>query len=132
MRFITINFFFALIATFLISLTVIAQTKVTVEDIVKNPKTYENDEVEFAGLVTQYVKGRGATSYYLIKGDFGGILKVNTAEDSPQTNKKYKVVGIAYRDRSTLEPYISEKERLFRWPLGRRPEDHLGLSELNL
>ena len=27
---------------------------------------------------------------------------------------------------------ISEEERLFRWPLGRRPDDHPGLSELGL
>ena len=27
---------------------------------------------------------------------------------------------------------ISEAERLYRWPLGRRPDDHPGLSELGL
>jgi nuclear transport factor 2 (NTF2) superfamily protein len=27
---------------------------------------------------------------------------------------------------------ISEKQRLFRWSLGRRPDDHPGLTELNL
>ncbi len=27
---------------------------------------------------------------------------------------------------------IKEAERLYRWPLGRRPEDHPGLSELGL
>ena len=27
---------------------------------------------------------------------------------------------------------IREEERLFRWPLGRRPDDHPGLSELGL
>lgn len=27
---------------------------------------------------------------------------------------------------------IGEGERLFRWPLGRRPNDHPGLSDLNL
>ncbi|GAB3645572.1 nuclear transport factor 2 family protein [Ramlibacter alkalitolerans] len=27
---------------------------------------------------------------------------------------------------------IGESERLFRWPLGRRPNDHPGLSDLNL
>ncbi|QCT19627.1 nuclear transport factor 2 family protein [Jejubacter calystegiae] len=27
---------------------------------------------------------------------------------------------------------INEAERLFRWPLGRRPDDHPGLSELGL
>ena len=27
---------------------------------------------------------------------------------------------------------INEADRLFHWPLGRRPDDHLGLSELGL
>ena len=27
---------------------------------------------------------------------------------------------------------IAEEQRLFRWPLGRRPDDHPGLSELGL
>jgi nuclear transport factor 2 (NTF2) superfamily protein len=27
---------------------------------------------------------------------------------------------------------IQESERLFRWPLGRRPDNHPGLSELEL
>jgi hypothetical protein len=27
---------------------------------------------------------------------------------------------------------ISEAQRLFHWPLGRRPDDHPGLSDLGL
>ena len=27
---------------------------------------------------------------------------------------------------------IAEHERLFHWPLGRRPDDHAGLSKLGL
>ena len=27
---------------------------------------------------------------------------------------------------------ITEQDRLFRWPIGRRPDDHPGLSDLNL
>jgi uncharacterized protein len=27
---------------------------------------------------------------------------------------------------------IAESDRKFRWPLGRRPDDHAGLSELGL
>ena len=27
---------------------------------------------------------------------------------------------------------ITEEERLFRWPEGRRPDDHPGLSDLGL
>lgn len=36
------------------------------------------------------------------------------------------------RHASINEKPITEDERLFRWPLGRRPDDHPGLSELGL
>ena len=37
-----------------------------------------------------------------------------------------------YRHASINEHPISEEERKFRWPLGRRPDDHPGLSDLGL
>ena len=36
------------------------------------------------------------------------------------------------REASINDVPIEEKDRLFRWPLGRRPDDHPGLSELGL
>ena len=39
---------------------------------------------------------------------------------------------MARRFASINEHPIDEKERKFRWPLGRRPDDHPGLSELGL
>jgi nuclear transport factor 2 (NTF2) superfamily protein len=33
---------------------------------------------------------------------------------------------------SINEHPITEEERKFRWPLGRRPDDHPGLSEMGL
>ena len=36
------------------------------------------------------------------------------------------------RHASINERPITEAERLFRWPLGRRPDDHPGLSQLGL
>ena len=36
------------------------------------------------------------------------------------------------RQASINDVRISEEDRLFRWPLGRRPDDHPGLSELGL
>ncbi|AHV94223.1 DUF1348 family protein [Bordetella holmesii] len=37
-----------------------------------------------------------------------------------------------YRHASINDMPLREDDRLFRWPLGRRPEDHPGLSELGL
>ncbi|WP_299083132.1 nuclear transport factor 2 family protein [uncultured Ruegeria sp.] len=39
---------------------------------------------------------------------------------------------MAYRHASINEKPITEAERKFRWPLGRRPDDHPGLSDLDL
>jgi nuclear transport factor 2 (NTF2) superfamily protein len=39
---------------------------------------------------------------------------------------------MAYRHASINDMAISEAERKFHWPLGRRPDDHPGLSELGL
>ena len=39
---------------------------------------------------------------------------------------------MAVRRASINDLLISENERLFHWPLGRRPDDHPGLSDLGL
>ncbi len=39
---------------------------------------------------------------------------------------------MAQRHASINDMPISESERLFHWPLGRRPDDHPGLSDLGL
>ena len=39
---------------------------------------------------------------------------------------------MTHRYASINDLLIDESERLFRWPLGRRPDDYPSLSELNL
>ncbi|ALS60928.1 MULTISPECIES: nuclear transport factor 2 family protein [Pandoraea] len=39
---------------------------------------------------------------------------------------------MAERHASINDTRIAEHERLYRWPLGRRPDDHPGLSDLGL
>lgn len=39
---------------------------------------------------------------------------------------------MAHRHASINDKPIKESERLFHWPLGRRPDDHPGLSDLGL
>ncbi|OAJ53921.1 hypothetical protein A6V36_10715 [Paraburkholderia ginsengiterrae] len=39
---------------------------------------------------------------------------------------------MAYRHASINDLPIRETDRLYRWPLGRRPDDHPGLSDLGL
>ncbi len=48
-------------------------------------------------------------------------------------NWQFSRTGLmAYRHASINDLAISEDERLFRWPQGRRPDNHPGLSELGL
>lgn len=48
-------------------------------------------------------------------------------------NWRFDASGLmAQRIASINDLAITEHERLFRWPLGRRPDDHVGLSELDL
>lgn len=48
-------------------------------------------------------------------------------------NWEFNADGLmAHRHASINEHPISESDRKFRWPLGRRPDDHPGLSELGL
>lgn len=48
-------------------------------------------------------------------------------------NWQFSSVGLMeYRHASINDLAISEGERLFHWPQGRRPDDHAGLSELGL
>ena len=48
-------------------------------------------------------------------------------------NWEFNEKGLMVRRYASINDLpISEADRLFRWPLGRRPDDHPGLSELGL
>lgn len=45
----------------------------------------------------------------------------------------FDAAGLMARRHASINDHpIHQTERLFRWPLGRRPDDHPGLSELGL
>jgi nuclear transport factor 2 (NTF2) superfamily protein len=50
------------------------------------------------------------------------IEKVRLAEDDWNSRDPSKVA----------DPPISESDHKYYWPLGRRPDDHLGLTDLGL
>jgi hypothetical protein len=96
-------------------LTISAQSvqKAQVNDILKDPNAYNQEEVEVSGLVIQYIEAtEQTTSHYYLKDDFGAIIKIHTAESKPETNEKYTVRGILYIEASTLLPFISEKSKI--------------------
>lgn len=48
-------------------------------------------------------------------------------------NWEFDEAGLMRRRHASINDLrITEQERLFRWPQGRRPDDHPGLSELGL
>jgi hypothetical protein len=48
-------------------------------------------------------------------------------------NWEFNAQGLMQRRFASINDLpISEAQRLFRWPLGRRPDDHPGLSDLGL
>ena len=48
-------------------------------------------------------------------------------------NWQFTAQGLMERRHASINDQpIREEQRLFRWPLGRRPDDHAGLSDLGL
>lgn len=85
---------------------------IQVKDILKDPSMYVQEEIQVSGLVIQYIEATAqTTSHYYLKDDYGAIIKVHTAEGKPETNAKYKVLGILYLDPATGSPFISEKSK---------------------
>jgi hypothetical protein len=112
--------------TLLLATICYAQTKfikTTIEEITSNPGKYMREKVEIEGVVTQYVDETPTTTgYYLIRGDYGGILTVNYSLRSPKVNARYRVVGVVFIDPANQTPFLSEQERneivvdsWFRW-----------------
>lgn len=120
-----ISFFLLTLIFVTISYAQTKQIKTTVEEITNNPGKYVQEKVEIVGIVTQYVKGTAekTAGYYLIKGEYGGILTVHCSiTRSPKVNARYNVTGFIFIDPATQTPFLSEQERneivvdsWFRW-----------------
>lgn len=86
--------------------------KIAIEEITKNSRSFSSQAVEVEGIVTQYVPSTSSTtSYYMISGQFGGSIKVNTSSTAPELFKRYRVTGTVYIDPSNSEAFISERSR---------------------
>jgi hypothetical protein len=99
----------------LLFLTTTAQ-RTSIQRIMANPGAFQDEVVQVDGLVTNYVPASAnSTAYYMLKGDFGDMIRVNTATTAPETNKKCCVNGILYciKDNEGLitRVFISEQER---------------------
>lgn len=102
--------FYAFILTF--ASAFVQENNVRIKDILSSPSGFKGELVTVTGLVTQYIEAtERTTAYYLIRDDYGSVIKVNTADAKPETNSKYTVSGIVYFDESLQMPFISEKNK---------------------
>ena len=92
---------------------------VSVKKIVEHPDIYYTAYIETEGFIIHYKPETStSTSYYLLMGEYGDTLKVNTAEEKPEINQKYRVNGILYKERIIkngkviYRPFLSEKSKI--------------------
>lgn len=83
-----------------------------VRDVKNNVNRYLNERVRIEGYVTQYVDtGSRTTAFYVLKDDWGGLIRVRTSDAPPAVGKRYAVVGPVGFDPRTNDPYISQEKR---------------------
>jgi len=101
------------------------QKKATIEEIISNPGAYVNEFVTIEGFVTQYTpKNAATTANYLIKGDYGSVMTINTSGSEPVINDKYRVAGTIIIDPYTSLPYMVEQTRVPLKIIIEPPKDH--------
>ncbi|MDJ0514053.1 MAG: nuclear transport factor 2 family protein [Methyloceanibacter sp.] len=111
----------------------------------RNRSEFLNGRAEVEAFLTR--KWQAESDYRLIKElwSFDGTrIAVRFAYEAQDPNGKwFRAYGnenwqfapdglMAVRRASINDLYIAETDRLFRWPLGPRPEEHPGLSDLGL
>ena len=70
------------------------------------------------GLVTQYTAAsEGTTAYYILKGEYGRPIQVNTSFKKPIINRKYRVKGIVKANPLTDQPYLVEIKKTMIIPV---------------
>jgi DNA/RNA endonuclease YhcR with UshA esterase domain len=81
-----------------------------------NPGAYLNERVKIEGFVTQFVEAHSrTTSFFYLKDDWGGVIKVRTSKEAPSVGKRYSIegpVGLVGLDPRTRDLYVSEESRV--------------------
>ncbi len=111
----------------------------------RNRSEFLNGRTEVIAFLTR--KWTQEQEYRLIKELFafeGNRIAVRFAYESHDSsgqwhrsygneNWEFEPSGLMKRRYASINDLaITEKDRLFHWPIGRRPDDHRGLSELGL
>ncbi|HPC83892.1 MAG TPA: FHA domain-containing protein [Thermoanaerobaculaceae bacterium] len=104
----------AMVVCVLTAAAVGAQTLTKVKDIKANPRGYANEMVTVEGFATQWVESTATTtSFFFLKDDWGGIIKVRTSREKPDVGERYRVTGPVGIDVvNHNDPFISEETRV--------------------
>ncbi len=86
------------------------ETETTIEDILRSPGAFTGRVVVIKGIVEQWIESPTGTNYYLLKGQNGGIININS-ETKPKTWKEYQVKGYVQSDPVKRIPFIAEITR---------------------
>jgi len=79
------------------------------------PSQFINERVQLEGYVTQFVElGSQTTTFFYLKDDWGGIIKIRTSKDRPSVGKRYFISGPVGLDPKTRDLYVSEESRVER------------------
>jgi hypothetical protein len=105
--------FFALVATLATVCTpLFPASSARISDLKKEAQKFKNEVVTVEGFVTQYVEDLKTTSFYYLKDDWGGIIKIRTSQGKPNVGARYRVEGpFTIDDRFGTDPFISEESR---------------------
>lgn len=77
-----------------------------------NVPAYVNEVVRIDGYVTQLVdSGSRSTSFFVIKDDWGAVIRVRTSKQPPSVGKKYQIEGPVSIDPKSKDLYLSEEFR---------------------
>jgi len=95
-----------LLSIILISIGIICAQE-TVESILNNPGAKIGQKVTVEGFVDQWIDSQSGTNYYVLKGDYGGTIKVNSSS-KPETGARYSVTGLVQKDAYSDAPLIAE------------------------
>lgn len=98
---------------FLASAGLEAQAAPKVADIRSNHRPWLNEVVRIEGFATQFVVNPAeSTRFFILKDDWGGLLRVRTSRVMPEVGHRYAVTGPVGFDPTTNDIFLSEESRI--------------------
>ncbi|MBP9825161.1 MAG: FHA domain-containing protein [Thermoanaerobaculia bacterium] len=91
----------------------LAQLRPKIREIREASRAYVNEVVELDGYVTQLSENEAtSTRFFLLKDDWGGIIRVRTSREYPVVGQRYKVTGAIGEDTRLRDIFLAEESRI--------------------